>query len=353
MSKLQMKNKIDILNPPPIILVFGEEEFLIDEFIQNLLNAMLKNDEQKINYNLYDGENTDLADLADLASSYSLLAERNLIVVRNFEKSLPKAKGKKSPEDSPFGKYLLNPNPATTLILETMSTNLNGYTKKSTSKPSNMPFPYNIILDKHSFFEFPKVWSRDYPKWIAERLSKNGLKAPADAIELLNSMAGDSLRSLSNEIEKLTLFLGSKKTVSAQDVMELTGLSKGNTIFDLQQAVGAMDLQKSINILLKILSIERQEMLILSVLQKFFLILLKLTELNLNENKFTLASQIGISPYFFDDYILAARKYKFSQIVASLKALQEADELLKSSGGDNLAIMLNMLIKIIPGQSHS
>jgi len=61
-----MKNKIDILNPPPIILVFGEEEFLIDEFIQNLLNAMLKNDEQKINYNLYDGENIDLADLADL-----------------------------------------------------------------------------------------------------------------------------------------------------------------------------------------------------------------------------------------------------------------------------------------------
>lgn len=348
-----MKSKIDILNPPHIILIFGEEEFLIDEFIHNLLTSFFQNKEQSVNYTLYEGENIQLDDLADVSSSYSLLAERNIILVKNFEKSLTNTKSKKNQIDSPFGKYLLNPNPSTTLILETMSTNLNGISKKTTLKPSNYPFPFNIILDKYTWFEFPKVWADNYPKWISDRLSKYGIKAPPEAIELLNSMAGDSLRNLNNEIEKLIIYLGDKKSITVKDIMGLTGLSKDNTVFDLQRAIGEGNLSKSINILTKILSVDRQEMLILSILQKFFLILLKLSELNLNENKYTLASQTGVSPYFFDDYISAAKKYKFLQIVSALQAIQDADEQLKSSGGDNLAIMLNMLIKIIPEQFHS
>ena len=342
-----MKSKIDTLNPPPIILIFGEEEFLINEFIQNLLASLLDNQEQSLNFNIYEGDSIQLDDLADLSSSYSLLGERNIILVKSFDKALPSAKSKKNLENTAFGKYLVNPNPFTTLILETQIFSLNGYTKKVNPKPSNYQFPFNIILEKFVWFEFPKVWQDNYPKWIVERLSKYGMKASPDAIELLNSMAGDNLRSLSNEIEKLILYLGDKKSISVKDVMGLTGLSKGYTVFDLQKSVGEMNLQKSIEILTKILSVDRQEMLILSILQKFFLILLKLTELNLNENKFTLASQIGVSPYFFDDYLLAAKKYKFLQIVSSLTAIQDADEQIKSSGGDNLAILLNMLIKII------
>lgn len=343
-----MKTKIDKLNPPPIILIFGAEEFLIDEFIQNLLSTLLDNQEQSVNFNVYEGDNIQLDDLADLSSSYSLLGERNIILVKSFEKTLPSAKSKKNLNNSAFGKYLLNPNPYTTLILETQTSSLNGYTKKASPKPSSYQFPFNIILEKYVCFEFPKVWQDNYPKWIAERLSKYGIKSTPDAIELLNSMAGDNLRSLSNEIEKLILYLGDKKTISVKDVMGLTGLSKGYTVFDLQKAVGEMNLQKSIEILTKILSVDRQEMLILSILQKFFLILLKMTELNLNENKFTIASQVGVSPYFFDDYLSAGKKYKFLQIVSSLAAIQDADEQIKSSSGDNLAAMLNMLIKIIP-----
>ena len=343
-----MKIKLDKLNPPPIILIFGEEEFLIEEFIQNLLNSLLNNQEQSLNFNYYEGDNIQLDDLADFSSSYSLLGERNIILVKNFEKTLPTSKSKKNLENTHFGKYLLNPNPFTTLILETQTSSLNGYTKKTNPKPSSYQFPFNIILEKYVWFEFPKVWQDSYPKWIVERLSKYGMKASPDAIELLNSMAGDNLRSLNNEIEKLILYLGDKKTISVKDVMGLTGLSKGYTVFDLQKAVGEMNLQKSIEILTKILSVDRQEMLILSVLQKFFLILLKMTELNLNDNKYTIASQIGVSPYFFDDYLSAAKKFKFLQIVTSLTAIQDADEQIKSSGGDNLAAMLNMLIKIIP-----
>ncbi|HOV91591.1 MAG TPA: DNA polymerase III subunit delta [Candidatus Kapabacteria bacterium] len=345
-----MKKKIDTINPPPVILVFGEEEFLIEEFIQHLLTELLDNKNQRVDFSMYEGENIPADDIADLARSYSLLADRKIILVKNFDKSLPTSKTKKNLPDTQFGKYLLKPNPSTTLILETMASNLNGYSKKATPNPSSYSFPYNIILEKYAWFEFPKIWQDNYPKWISEKLSKLGLKASPDALELLNSMAGDNLRNLNNEIEKLVLYLGDKKTISVKDVMGLTGFSKDFTVFDLQKAIGEINLPKSVDILVKILSFDRQEMLILSILQKFFLILLKLTELNLNENKYTLSSQIGVSPYFLDDYLLAARKYKFPQIVASLSAIQDADEQLKSSGGDNLAIMLDMLIKIIPEQ---
>ncbi len=99
--------------------------------------------------------------------------------------------------------------------------------------------------------------------------------------------------------------------------------------------------------LIDLLSVERQEILILTILQRYFLTLWKLSEADLSQNKFSIAGKMGISPYFLDDYLSSLRKYQPPAIASSLAALMEADELLKSSGSDNLFVMINTLRKIV------
>lgn len=339
-----LEKKINLSNPPRILLIFGEEEFLVEESIKTILKKI---SDSKLGWNefeRYDGDSITLGDLADMASTVSLLTPQKTILVKNFEKLVPKAQAKKNFENSPFGKYMKRPSESTFLILQADHSSLNGLTKNSNKK---LNFPFDYLIDNYPWFEFAKIWPNEYPKWIEARVQSFGMKISPQAIELLISKAGDSLRSIANELAKLQIYLENKELISLEDVIEVTGSSKESTVFDLQKAIGNKNLTASIKILIDLLAVDRQEMLILTILQRFFLTLWKLSEADLNVNKYALAQKTGINAFFLDEYISVLRRYSPPSIANALAALMEADELLKSSGSDNLFVMINTIRKII------
>jgi DNA polymerase-3 subunit delta len=339
-----IEKKINLNNPPRILLVFGEEEFLVEECIRTILKKV---SEAKIGWDefeRYDGEQIELNDLADMAATVSLLSPQKTIYVKNFEKLVPKAQAKKNFDISPFGKYLQNPSPSTFLILQANHSSLNGLSKKSDKK---LGFPFDKLIEHYPWFEFAKVWPSDYPKWIEKRAESARLKIEPKAAELLISKAGDSLRSLSNELEKMQIYLAKKDTIALEDVVAVTGSSKEATVFDLQKAIGTKNLKLSVKLLMDLLSFDRQEMLILTILQRYFLTLWKLSEADQTQNKYVLAGKTGINAYFLDEYLAVLKKYSSKSIANALSALMEADEQLKSSGSDNLFVMINAVRKII------
>lgn len=339
-----LEKKINFENPPRILLVFGEEEFLVEECIKTLLKKIADGKNGWNEFERYDGESINLNDLADMASTVSLLSDQKTILVKNFEKLVPKSQAKRNFEQSPFGRYLNNPSPSTFLVLQANHSSLNGLSKKGGKK---LGFPFDILIDRYDWIEFPKVWPNEYASWIDKRAESFGMKIMPQASELLISKAGDSLRSLASELEKLQIFLEDKNVISLEDVIAVTGSSKEFTVFDLQKAIGAKNLSKSIKILMELLDTDRQEMLILTILQKYFITLWKLSEEDLNQNKYVLASKTGINAFFLEEYIASLRKYSVSSIANALSCLSEADELLKSSGSDNLFVMMNAVRKII------
>jgi DNA polymerase-3 subunit delta len=339
-----IEKKINLNNPPRILLVFGEEDFLVEECIRTILKKVA---EAKIGWDefeRYDGDLISLNDLSDMASTVSLLSPQKTILVKNFEKLVPKAQAKKNFDLSPFGKYLKNPSPSTFLILQANHSSLNGLSKKGDKKLS---FPFDILIEHYPWFEFAKVWPNEYPKWVEHRAESAGMKIMPQASELLISKAGDSLRTLASELEKMQIYLANKDTISLEDVVAVTGSSKEATVFDLQKAIGSKNLKLSVKLLMELLSVDRQEMLILTIMQRFFLTLWRLSEADLTQNKYVLASKTGINAYFLDEYISVLRKYPPSSIANALASLMEADELLKSSGSDNLFVMINAVRKII------
>jgi DNA polymerase-3 subunit delta len=229
--------------------------------------------------------------------------------------------------------------------LNGLSKQINDKSSKSSSK--KIGFPFDEIINNYNWLEFPKVWPNEYPRWIDNRAKKLGLSIQPSAIELLISKAGDGLRNLANELEKLFIYLNGRTVVTLDDVIEITGSSKDYTVFDLQKSIAMKKLDSSIKILIELLRYERQEMLILTILQKFFIVLWKLSELDLNTNKFQLASKLGVNAYFLDDYLSAIKKYPPEKIARALQALMEADISIKSSGADNLFIMISTIAKIL------
>ncbi len=355
---MQIKNLNKIIsseNIPAIMLFFGEEEFLINEAVDKILKVLIKDESDEYNFDQLDGNEIELSTLSGICNSYPMMSDRRVVVVKEFGKLFPGRGSKKVPENSPFAKFLNSPQPSTILILTASIPSLKGISKKFASnaeaakkKILSTKYPYNILLSKYHWMEFPKLYESDFPKWIASRTKAAGKRISIEAAQLLASQSEQNLRDINNEIEKLLIYTGESDSIDIADVASLSGAGRDFNVFELQKAVGKRSLSASLNILFNMLDADKQEILIVTMLTRYFTILWKLIEESRQtSNDYQLASKIGVSPFFVPEYKAALRNYSSKQIDTAFLALTDADLKLKTSSGDTLAIMQNLLIEII------
>ncbi len=339
---------------PSILLIFGEEEFLIEEAVAKLTKFLCPTELSLYDYDLLDGEDTSQMVIAGKAQSYPMASERRVIVVKRFEK-LFSGKSKKPEKNSPLAAYFNNPSPMTVLVLAAQTDTLAGISNSiksikldnSDKQIEKAKFPYNVLLSKYEWIEFPKIYESNYPTWMNQRIKSFGKTIDPEALALLLAQTPPSLRDINNEIDKIVLYLQDRKNITLNDVTNIAGSSRAFNVFELQNAIGLKDLNKSLKILYNMLDGERQEMLIITMLTRYFLAIWKLQEEFQKTQGPALAGKIGVSPYFLKDYQAAAKKYNPAQINNAIISLCNTDLELKSSGSDNLLSMQSLITNII------
>src|SRR6266478_2989290 len=202
--------------PEPVYLLHGDEDVLKDEAIRALVDRAVGSSRD---FNLDVRFAPDLTPEAfhALVNTPPMLAERRAVVIRGVEQ-LGKRKTKLRDE---VVRYLESPNPTTSLVLvvaagEEPDADL---VRASTS----------VALDA--------LAAERVPRWLQHRASSLGLTLAPDATESLLKAVGNDLSTLSREIEKLaSLTAGGDRPVTADDVSNLVGVRRDETVFDLVEA---------------------------------------------------------------------------------------------------------------------
>jgi DNA polymerase-3 subunit delta len=73
--------------------------------------------------------------------------------------------------------------------------------------------------------------------WLNRRLRREGKTLPPQAREMILSRAGDDLRGVALELDKLLLFVGDRRSVTAEDVAEIFDDRGESWVFDLTRAM--------------------------------------------------------------------------------------------------------------------
>lgn len=342
---------------PPIVLLFGEEDFLLEEAYHKLITAALGTTDNSFNFDTVDSDSASAEAVVSMASSFPLMSDRRVVSVKNFEKYFSGRGSKKTDDKSPFARYFQSPQPSTLLILRSSASELNGLSSamsnskqqdKAKKKLSGLKFPYNILIEKAACLEFPKIYERDIPSWLARRMKEKGREISPEAAEFLTAKVGVSLRELNNEIEKVLIFLQNKKKITAEDISAVVGDSRIYNIFELQKSIGEKNLARSLDVMFHMLSAEKQEILIVSMLTRYFVVLWKLLEASQQtKNTFELSKSIGISSFFIPEYLSALQKYSPRQLNNAFFALRDADLQIKSTSLSAEIILQKMIISII------
>lgn len=351
-----IKSRADI---PQILLIFGEEELLIEELRNKLLSILIDDDNKKFNTDLLDGANTELMKIIEISRSYPMMSDYRVLHIKNFDKLFSGRTSKKLEENSPINRLLNSPPNTTYIIFEANIETANGISKGSKAgvlsaanqkKLSSVKFPFNRLLSEYSWIEFPKIYESSYPKWIIERVKSQGKKIDEKGAELIAARAKRSLRDIATEIDKLLIYAGERTEIRLEDVLFITGYNHDYNVFEFQNQIGRKNAAKAFEILTRLLANERQEMLILSILTRFFVVLLKYSELRTSGmNEYSLASALGVYPSQLSEYANAIEKYTLEDITNALTILCETDEKLKSGVGENIATMMIMTDAIING----
>jgi len=74
----------------PVYLFYGEEDFLVDEAARRVVDVALPTEGREFNLEVIYGSETDGRDIVSRASSFPMMSDRRVVVVREMDKLVNK-----------------------------------------------------------------------------------------------------------------------------------------------------------------------------------------------------------------------------------------------------------------------
>ena len=296
----------------PIYFFYGEEEFLLQEALAVFESAVLDEGTRDFNFDSFYAKETPTSQILDVIETLPMMSPRRLVVVKGIEKW-------NEADWDVFEPYLRNPADSSVVVL----------TAKSIDKRKKN---HKLLLEKADAMEFKKPYDNQVAGWVQYIAKKNVIDIETDAISLLHQFVGNNLMEIESELIKLSQFIGDRKTVVAKDVIEVVSKIKVQSVFDLARAIGEGDKARALLCLSQLLSYGQSEVGILALVSRHVRILKSVRKAQSEGLRGAqMASKVGVSPYFLQEYEAQAREWSDKKIENTFKALVDTDRALKSS----------------------
>lgn len=341
---------------PSIITLFGEEDFLVYDAYKKIVAKFLnENPDSTIEVVDVDElkDKNEFKDVLEKAIMPNFFSSSKLCVIKNIEKIFSK-KGKKDklePHETMFKKVLSNPPETCVFLFITFENSLFGISKKvqkDSKTIESLKFPFDLLLGNHYWIEFPKVNENQIRSWVANRLKELDYIAEPETIDFLLANTNPNLWEISTELEKIFAYMGDEHKIKLEDIRNVLSGSRDINIFQISSLISQRRVAETIDFVNNVLNTSRQELLLLTIILKFFKNLLILTEIaKQNSDRTQMAKAIGVSPYFLNDYLIGLRNYSKSEIEKAIREIVKVDHQLKSSSKDTKYLFIVLLTNIM------
>ena len=224
-----LRKEIESGNFKPVYILMGEEPFYPEKLCSLIMERALQPHERDFNQTVLYGADTSAEEIVSICERYPMMAERTLVVVRE-------AQALKKPEG--LGIYLDHISPTTVLVLL--------FSGKNMDKRTSF---YKKATKSCVIFESAKIREEAMPRWIESWFRSIGRGIEPQGAMLLAEYAGNDLRKISIEADKLLKAVPeSQKTITAADIEQNVGISREFNTGELTSALAVRDGDKAFRI---------------------------------------------------------------------------------------------------------
>lgn len=320
----QIMQDLQNKNYSPIYLLMGEESYFIDQLSNYIAKNVLTESEQSFNQTVVYGKDADVRNIDSMAKRFPMMSSHQVVIVKEAQEL-------RNIEELSY--YCSKPLASTILVL----------CHKYKSMPKNKKL-YKACSKNGVVLESKKLYDNQVPSWISSYLKTKKLTIEPQASVMLTEFLGTSLSKIVNELDKLSVVLPEGSKVTAEIIEKNIGISKDYNTFELQKAVGKKEILK-VNRIISHFSQNPKEHNIIQIITSLFNYFTKLLKLYFMKelNKQTVASALGVHPFFAQEYLDAKRKYSAGKLVEIVTVLREYD--LKSKGVNNVSADQSELLR--------
>lgn len=325
-------NDIKNGNYKPIYFLMGEEPYYIDKISEYIENCVLNESEKEFNQLVMYGRDVSIEEIVSAAKRFPMMSNHQVIIVKeaqDLSRTIDKIES-----------YASQPQPSTILVFN--------YKYKKLDKRKKV---YKVIAKNGLFFESKKLYENQVSDWIRKVLGGKKYQIEPKAAQMLVEFLGTDLSKINNELEKLVSVLSKETIINPVHIEENIGISKDFNNFELRKAIGSKDILKANQIIKYFGENPKNNPLVMtiSLLNSFFTQLLMYHGLN-DKSKASVAKNLGVNPYFVEDYVVASRNYPMRKVSKIITLLRDSDMNSKGVGHSTLTqidILKELLFKIL------
>lgn len=315
----------------PLYWLEGEEEYFIDKAVDYAEHHILNESEASFNLTVFYGKDAAWADVVNACRRYPMFAERQVVLLKEAQQMRDVEK---------LEPYIENPLGSTVLVVAYKDKKLDA--RKKFSK---------LVKEKGVLITTKKMYDNQLPEWTQELVQSKGLTITPKGLSLLVDHIGNDLTRIENEIDKLAVNLGKRTSITEDDIENYVGVSKEFNVFELQTAMATKNLAAAMRIVQYFEANPKAApiQLVLPSLYNFFSKVFMIFGAGSQDEK-TVATAIGVNPYFMKEYMQAARLYSYAGAEKALLLLHRYN--LKSigvgdAGASDASLLKEMIIKIL------
>lgn len=257
-----------------IILIYGDEPFLINKKIDEIINI-----DSVI---VYDMEVSSMEDVKEEAISFSMFSDSKDILCNNCNFLTSSLDNK---EYSEILIDILNKPIDNRLILI-----VNG-------KVDERKKAVKELIKIGKVFVFNALKDYEMTKYIGEQFKKKGYQIDISTINYFQNYVGNNLYIINNEIEKMDLYK-EDNVVTKEDINAVSSKAIEDNIFELIDAVVNKNIDKALKIYDDLILMNEDEVKLISILADQFRLIFQTKNLyNLGFSEANVIKQLDIHPY--------------------------------------------------------
>jgi DNA polymerase III subunit delta len=315
----------------------GDEAFFRKRFRDAIIEHLVPPDLRDFGLFEFDLAESDLVEVLDRARTPSLMAPFQVFFVRGVKNLF--GRGSNDEKLAAIEAYCKNPNPDALLIFVADHISIPADVRRMEMQDKERYQRIRETMGPYcGIVELARVEEGEAVRWISDFCGTRGVRIDADGSrELVDALGGDMMM-ISNELEKLMLYVGARNRITLGDVETMVLAAKQSSLYELTDAISSKDRVRALEVLDAMLSSgDGEEAAIghIYMLAKTFRQMLVILERNVRDQRMLWAALwqgFRVPPFAADDIIKQARRYKSRrELTRSIRLVAKADLSLRSN----------------------
>jgi DNA polymerase-3 subunit delta len=216
MDSLTFLERAAKIEPKPVYVLHGDEDFLKRQVTVALRERILGSDADAMGLSTYEGDKADFSVVRGELETLPFLSARRLVIVDKADPFVSRHR-------LALENYVARPSATGVLVLDVASW-------PATTKLAK-------ALDTNSTITCKALTAQRLPEWCIQRAAVHGKQLAAPAARLLVDLVGTEMGLLDQELAKLAVYVGEAKRIEADDVDKLVGQSRAEQVWIIFDAI--------------------------------------------------------------------------------------------------------------------